>query len=151
MSERSEALEIPKRGQRVAVDEDRPPRWSVLRHPTERGGDGQSRFDVAAEVASNMASSSFFFSVCAVLVAVWAVGLVVGLSGPTESDLIGAMAALTLVLVALLKNSELRAERAMQLKLDAIAAALLEGSGGQNIDRETREELEDAVRLHEEI
>lgn len=42
-----------------------------------------------------------------------------------ESALTGTMSALTLLLVALLKNSELRAERAMQLK--------------------------DAVRLHEEL
>lgn len=130
---------------------DRSSRWGILRHPTERGGDGQSRFDLAAEFASNLASSSFFFSICAGLVAVWAIGLVIGLSGATENDLVGAMAALTLMLVALLKNSELRAERAMQLKLDAIAAALLDGPGGRDLDRETREELEDAVRLHEEI
>ena len=35
-----------------------------------------------------------------------------------------------LLLVALLKNSELRAERAVQRKLDDIAAALLEGQEG---------------------
>jgi low affinity Fe/Cu permease len=125
--------------------------WSVLRHPTERGGEGQSRFALAAETASNLASSSLFFSVCAAVVAVWAFGLVVGLPGKVESDLIGAMAAMTLMLVALLKNSERRAERAMQLKLDAIAAALLEGQSGRSKDQSTRSELEDAVRLHEEI
>jgi hypothetical protein len=39
----------------------------------------------------------------------------------------------------------------MQLKLDAIAAALLEGQSGRSMDQSTRSELEDAVRLHEEI
>lgn len=101
-------------------------RWNLLRHPTERG-EGRSRFDLAAEIASNLASSSLFFSVCLLTASVWAVGLVVGLPSETESDLTGAMAAMTLLLVALLKNSERRAERAMQLKLDAIAAALLQG------------------------
>jgi low affinity Fe/Cu permease len=98
-----------------------------------------------------MASSSFFFSICLLIAAVWAVGLIVGLPSETESDLIGAMAAMTLLLVALLKNSERRAERAMQLKLDAIAAALLEGQRDGSMDRATHAELEDAVRLHEEI
>jgi low affinity Fe/Cu permease len=125
-------------------------RWNFLRHPTERG-EGHSRFDRAAEVASNLASSSFFFTVCLSIAAVWAVGLVVGLPSETESDLIGAMAAMTLLLVALLKNSERRAERAMQLKLDAIAAALLDREGNGSLDRAARSDLEDAVRLHEEI
>jgi hypothetical protein len=127
----------------------KPSRWSLLRHPTERG-EGRSRFDVAAETASNLASSSFFFSVCLLIVLAWIVGLVVGLSSQTENDLIGAMAALTLLLVALLKNSERRAERAMQLKLDAIAAALLDDRG-RNLDDEAKAGLADAVRLHEEI
>lgn len=125
-------------------------RWNFLRHPTERG-EGHSRFDHTAEIASNLASSSLFFSVCLLIAAVWAVGLIVDLPSETESDLTGAMAAMTLLLVALLKNSERRAERAMQLKLDAIAAALLEGQRDGNMGRATHTELEDAVRLHEEI
>jgi low affinity Fe/Cu permease len=125
-------------------------RWNFLRHPTERG-EGHSTFDLAAEVASNLASSSFFFSVCLSLVVVWAIGLIIGLPSQTESDLTGAMAGMTLLLVALLKNSERRAERAMQLKLDAIAAALLDRESGGGMDRATHTELEGAVRLHEEI
>jgi hypothetical protein len=123
--------------------------WRLLRHPTERG-EGRGRFDATAEIASNLASSSLFFSVCLLIVLVWIVGLMVGLSSATESDLTGTMSAMTLLLVAVLKNSELRAERAMQLKLDAIASALLEdrghGPGG-----DTKADLEEAVRLHEEL
>lgn len=103
-----------------------------------------------AGVASNVASSGFFFSLCFVILAVWVLGLILGFAGGTESALTGAMSALTLLLVALLKNSELRAERAMQLKLDAIASALLEDRG-TGPDAETKEELEEAVRLHEEL
>jgi low affinity Fe/Cu permease len=59
------------------------------------------------------------------------------------------MTALTLALVALVKNAEMRSERAIQHKLDAIAAALLEdrrgGSGGAESD------LEGAIGLHDEI
>lgn len=60
------------------------------------------------------------------------------------------MTALTLLLVAVLKNSERRAERAMPLKLDAIAAALLD-ERGDHLDAETKSDLEEAVRLHEEM
>jgi low affinity Fe/Cu permease len=121
----------------------------ALRHPTERS-EGRGRFDAAAEVASNLASSSVFFSLCLLLIAAWVVGLIAGLPSSTENDLTGAMSAMTLLLVAVLKNSERRAERAMQLKLDAIASALLEDRGGGR-RHETKAELEDAVRLHEEL
>lgn len=121
----------------------------MLRHPTDRG-EGRGRFDMLAETASNLASSGVFFSLCFAILAAWVLGLVVGFASGTESALTGTMSALTLLLVALLKNSELRAERAMQLKLDAIASALLEDRGG-GPDAETKRELEDAVRLHEEL
>ena len=123
--------------------------WRLLRHPTERG-EGRGRFDSTAEIASNLASSSLFFSVCLVVILVWIVGLIVGLGSATESDLTGAMTAMTLLLVAVLKNSERRAERAMQLKLDAIASALLEDRG-TGPAAETKADLEGAVRLHEDL
>jgi low affinity Fe/Cu permease len=121
----------------------------MLRHPTDRG-EGRGRFDALAEVASNLASSGMFFSLCFAILTIWVVGLIVGFAGNTESALTGTMSALTLLLVALLKNSELRGERAMQLKLDAIVSALLEDRG-VGPDAETKRELEDAVRLHEEL
>ncbi len=124
-------------------------RWGVLRHPTERR-EGRSRFDALAETASNLASSGLFFSLCFLILAAWLLGLVLGFASGTESALTGTMSALTLLLVALLKNSELRAERAMQLKLDAIASALLEDRGS-GPGAEVKEELEEAVRLHEEL
>lgn len=136
----------------TAGGRDRPTRrkgWRLLRHPTERG-EGRGRFDATAEIASNLASSSLFFSLCLLIILIWIVGLIVGLTSATESDLTGAMTAMTLLLVAVLKNSERRAERAMQLKLDAIAAALLEDRG-HGLDRKTKAELEEAVRLHEEL
>lgn len=128
---------------------DRASEWSVLRHPTERG-EGRGRFDLAAEFVSNVASGPLFFTACLLLALAWAIGLVVGFSLALESHLIGAMAAVTLLLVALLKNSERRAERAMQLKLDAIAAAILKDRTGE-LDDGAEEELEDAVRLHDKI
>lgn len=123
--------------------------WSLLRHPTERG-EGRGRFDAVAEIASNLASSAVFFSTCMLIVVAWIVGLIIGLASATESALTGVMSAMTLLLVAVLKNSERRSERAMQLKLDAIASALL-ADRGRGPGVETKGELEEAVRLHEEL
>lgn len=125
------------------------PSLSPLRHPSERRG-GPGRFEAIAELASNLAGSSAFFALCLAVVFVWIVALIVGVSSTTDNDLTGAMMAMTLLLVAVLKNSERRAERAMQLKLDAIAAALL-ADRGTELDQKSRADLEDAVRLHEEL
>jgi hypothetical protein len=54
------------------------------------------------------------------------------------------------VLVALLKNAELRAERAIQQKLDAIAGALLHDRVGGKAG-ESERDLEEAIGLHEDI
>jgi low affinity Fe/Cu permease len=127
----------------------RPKFASLALHPTERG-EGRGRFDAIAGAASNFASSGLFFSLCFLILAVWLAGLVFGFASGTENALTGTMSALTLLLVALLKNSELRAERAMQLKLDAIAGALLDDRAGE-LAPAARTELEEAVGLHEEI
>jgi low affinity Fe/Cu permease len=119
-------------------------------HPTERGRPGRrSRFDELAETASNFTSSPLFFSICLTIVALWLATHVAGLT--TEWQHLGgdAMAAVTLLLLALLKNSELRAEHAIQSKLDAIAAALLEQREGKT--REAHDDLEQAIGMHEEV
>jgi hypothetical protein len=59
------------------------------------------------------------------------------------------MSAVTLILVAVLKNSELRTERALQTKLDAIASSLLEDRRGHRGDAE--QQLEASIRVHEHI
>lgn len=56
---------------------------------------------------------------------------------------------MTLFFVAVLKNAELRAERALQEKLDAIALALLEDRKGDRADAE--DELERSIGAHDEI
>ena len=53
------------------------------------------------------------------------------------------------LLLALLKNSELRAEHAVQRKLDAIAAAILEQREGKTSDAHAA--LEEAIGMHEEV
>jgi low affinity Fe/Cu permease len=83
------------------------------------------------------------------LVAVWAVGLLTGASDRFLAATAGLMSAVTLILVALLKNAELRAERALQTKLDAIASSLLEDRRGHRGDAE--DELERSIGVHDQI
>jgi low affinity Fe/Cu permease len=120
------------------------------RHPTERGTPGKrGRFDRVAQAASNFTSSPVFFATCVCVVALWLGTHVAGLATEWQHLSGDAMAAITLLLLALLKNSELRAEHAVQRKLDAIAAALLEQREGKT--REAHDALEEAIGMHEEV
>ena len=123
----------------------------TLRHPADRtDGVERGRFERLAEAGSFLAGSPFFFAVCLLVILVWAVGLIVGASDRFEVATAGLVSALTLVLVALLKNAELRSERAIQRKLDAIASSLLQDRRGED-DGESERDLEQAIGVHEEI
>ncbi|MEU8499493.1 hypothetical protein [Streptomyces lavendulae] len=101
-------------------------------HPAERHGDGRiGRFGKLAELASNFTSSAAFSVVCLVLVAGFVAVHLAGLPLSWQLFAGDTMAAVSLLLLALLKNSERRAEHAIQQKLDAIAAALLEQQRGE--------------------
>src|ERR1700733_15029579 len=109
----------------------------TLRHPADRTeGAERGRFERLAESGSFLASSPLFFGVCLIVLVVWMVGLVAGASNQFETAATGLISAVTLVLVALLKNAELRAERAIQRKLDAIASSLLQDRRGHTGDAE---------------
>jgi low affinity Fe/Cu permease len=125
--------------------------WSVsAQHPIDRGEPGKrGRFDHFAEAASNFTSSPVFFALCLLLVAAWLATHVLGLSTEWQHLSGDALAAVALLLLALLKNSELRAEHAIQAKLDAIAAALLEQREGES--REAHQDLRRAIGMHEEV
>jgi low affinity Fe/Cu permease len=120
-----------------------------LEHPADRIENRRGPFDQFSQRVSFLASSPLFFLLCALLVIAWAVGLGLGASDRLEATLTGAMSGLTLLLVAVLKNSELRAERALQTKLDAIAAALLDERRGEESDAE--EQLERSIGVHDQI
>lgn len=121
----------------------------TLGHPADRGDtDVRGRFDRLAERGSFLASSPLFFCLCIIVVAVWAVGLTVGASDRFEAAGAGLMSAMTLLLVAMLKNAELRAERAIQRKLDAIASALLSENGRR---QRANRDLEEAIGIHDQI
>jgi low affinity Fe/Cu permease len=121
----------------------------TLQHPADRTEHRRGRFDQFAERASFVASSSLFFVVCGALVVTWGAGLILGASDRFVAATAGGMSAVTLVLVAVLKNSELRTERALHTKLDAIASALLEERRGHHGDAE--EQLERSIGVHDEI
>ncbi len=104
----------------------------AFEHPAEKGDPGRlGRFEKLAELASNFTSSASFSVFCVLLVAGFVAVHLAHLDTSWQHLLGDAMGAVALLLLALLKNSERRAERAIQLKLDAIAAVLLEQSTGE--------------------
>ncbi|MEV6582646.1 hypothetical protein AB0M92_31305 [Streptomyces sp. NPDC051582] len=138
----------------------------ALQHPAERASGGRpARFEKLAELASNFTSSAVFSLLCVLLVAGFVTVHLAGLSTEWQHLAGDAMAAVSLLLLALLKNSERRAEHAIQRKLDAIAAALLEQRDakdakdakdgkkrdGSEAAGKAREDLESAIRIEERM
>ncbi|MFD9407479.1 low affinity iron permease family protein [Streptomyces sp. NPDC059989] len=120
----------------------------AFRHPADSGDRGQSgRFAKLAELASNFTSSAAFSVLCVALVAGFVVVHLLHLSNEWQHLVGDSIGAVSLLLLALLKNSERRAEHAIQRKLDAIAAALLEQQEGKQGD--AHEDLESAIRMEE--
>ncbi|MEU9500727.1 low affinity iron permease family protein [Streptomyces sp. NPDC048196] len=119
-----------------------------LRHPVNRGGKERGRFAELAEKASHFTSSPLFFVLCLILIALFLAVHLAHLSLAWQLLAGDFMTAVTLLLLALLKNSELRAEHAIQRKLDALAAALLESREGEG--GKAAEDLRKAIRLEEE-
>ncbi|MEA2155616.1 MAG: hypothetical protein QOE11_1756 [Solirubrobacteraceae bacterium] len=124
-----------------------------LKHPVDRGGEGRGRFERAAEHASNIASSPAFFWGCAALILAWVLSYAAGWSDVLRNFLGDLLAAITLALVALLRNTERRAEHAVQYKLDAIARALLASRHDSDPEESERadEALERAIGREEEV
>ncbi|MFG3055370.1 low affinity iron permease family protein [Kitasatospora sp. NPDC048239] len=121
----------------------------TLSHPADRTDGARGRFERLAEAASNLTSSPAFSLFCVLLVAAFIAVHAVGLSAEWQILVGDAMTAITLLLLALLKNAERRAEHAVQRKLDAIAAALLEEH--QSHQGGAHEELRKAIRMEERL
>jgi low affinity Fe/Cu permease len=121
-----------------------------LRHPVARGRPGhRGGFDRFAQRASYFSSSPMFFVVCAALVLAWLGGYVFGAGSAYEQAIGTGLTAVTLLLVALLKNAELRAEAAIQSKLDALATGMLEAIRSEGHAADPM--LERAIGLDEEL
>ncbi|WP_406193481.1 low affinity iron permease family protein [Kitasatospora sp. NBC_01560] len=121
----------------------------TLSHPATRRDGGRGRFERLAEAASNLTSSPAFSAFCVLLVAAFVVVHAAGLSTEWQILVGDTMTAITLLLLALLKNAERRAEHAVQRKLDAIAAALLEEHEGH--EGEAHRALRKAIRMEERL
>ncbi|MEU6083338.1 hypothetical protein [Streptomyces sp. NPDC047108] len=120
-----------------------------MQHPAERSRDGRGRFERLAGAASHLTASPLFYAFCLALVALFIAVHAAGASIATQILVGDIMTAVTLLLLALLKNSELRAERAVQRKLDSIAAALLEQRDGTS--HKAHDDLERVIRIEEEL
>ncbi|MFD8427768.1 hypothetical protein [Streptomyces coelicoflavus] len=124
----------------------------ALKSPVYPGGPRRGRFKQFAEYASNFHQLPAFFRVCLLLVGFFIAAHAARLKIEVLLLAGECMKAVTLLLLVLLKNSEMRAEHAVQRKLDSIARALLEtrsveGSGDKG---DALQELKNAIRMEEE-
>jgi low affinity Fe/Cu permease len=82
-------------------------------------------FDKFAEGASRLASRAWFFVFCVLLVVVWAPSILLLKNIDTWQLIINTLTTIvTFLMVALLQNSQTRADQAVQHKLNAIADGL---------------------------
>jgi low affinity Fe/Cu permease len=87
--------------------------------------DDIGRFDRFASAASRVSSRAYFFVACVLLVLIWAPSYFLFGNVDTWQLLINtATTIITFLMVALLQNSQTRADQAVQHKLNAIADAL---------------------------
>jgi low affinity Fe/Cu permease len=111
-------------------------------------------FDRFATAASRCVSKAWFFVACVLIVVIWVPTLVV-MNIDTWQLIINTLTTITtFLLVALLQNTQTRAESAVQQKLNAIADALADvmrsSSGGNDTQlARDRKELLAAVGLEE--
>ena len=118
--------------------------------------DGLGLFDRFAGMASRFFSRAWFFSFCALLVVVWAPSYLLIKDLDTWQLIINtATTIVTFLMVALLQNSQTRANAAVQDKLNAIAdgladlmSAQFDQTPGLRLDVQ---ELRTAVGLEEHV
>ncbi|WP_326778145.1 hypothetical protein [Streptomyces sp. NBC_01445] len=116
-------------------------------HPAERGGTGRDLFAAFSERASNVTSSPLFSVLCVLLVLGMVAIHLAHLPLPWLIFAGDVVAVVNLLLLALLTNTERRDAHAVQRKLDAIAAAMLEQSEGTS--HTAADELRRAIRMEE--
>ena len=113
-----------------------------------------SVFDRFAKVAAGFFSKPWFFALCVLLVLVWAPSYFVLQSVDTWQLIINtATTIVTFLMVALLQNTQTRADQATQDKLNAIADGLADlmrsSSGNDSALRKDTLELRAAVGLED--
>jgi len=106
-------------------------------------------FDKFATAASKFVSRAWFFAFCVLLVVIWAPSILVIRSISTWQLIINTLTTIiTFLLVALLQNTQERADRATQDKLNAISAALAKMATKQGMKKDA-DELRAAVGLED--
>lgn len=117
---------------------------------------GVSFFDRFASAAGRFVSRAWFFFLCVLLVLVWAPSyVIIGDVNTWQLIINTATTIITFLLVALLQNTQTRADNAVQHKLNAIAdglADLMEATSNHREDAELRrdvKELRTAVGLED--
>jgi hypothetical protein len=123
--------------------------------PSEVAGK-PTMFDRFATAVEDFVSRAWFFAGCALLIVIWAPSIVLFRSIDTWQLVINtATTIVTFLLVALLQNTQSRANNAVQHKLNAIAdglADLMTHIAGDDDDSALRQdvrELRDAVGLEQ--
>lgn len=97
-------------------------------------------FDRFAEGAARLASRAWFFCFCVLLVVIWAPSIVLLRNVDTWQLIINtATTIITFLLVALLQNSQTRADHALQHKLNAMAEMLADLAEHQGLEADARE------------
>jgi low affinity Fe/Cu permease len=107
-------------------------------------------FDRFATRASRLFSKAWFFAFCVVLVLVWGPSYFVLKNLDTWQLIINtATTIVTFLMVALLQNSQTRADDAVQDKLNAISGALAELMSSSGVESEHVDELRQAVGIED--
>ena len=97
-------------------------------------------FDRFAEGASRIASRAWFFCFCVLLVVLWAPSILVLKDIDTWQLIINTLTTIiTFLMVALLQNSQTRADQALQHKLNAIARMLARQADENGLEDEATE------------
>lgn len=109
---------------------------------------GLNRFDRLASAVANLVARAWFFCVCTLIVLLWAPSYLLFHNVDTWQLIINTLTTIiTFLLVALLQNTQFRADRAVQQKLNAVVEALadlMEGLAAQ--DRTMPSDVEELRR-----
>lgn len=106
-------------------------------------------FDRLASAVASFASRAWFFSLCILLVVVWVPSYVWFTIDTWQLIINTATTIITFLMVALLQNTQTRADAAVQHKLNALAAAIAEIADHNNMDASISHELRLAVGLED--
>jgi len=111
-----------------------------------------SPFDRFASEAERFVSRAWFFAICLVLVIIWAPSFFLFSSVDTWQLVINtATTIITFLLVALLQNTQSRANNAVQHKLNAIADGLADLMTQIAHDKSNKQLHQDVVELRDAV